>query len=194
MASSAPAWEPAVKLFWNYQTVSPRTPANTGGQSRGSPHGSLRRGSCGEVGDHPEMVARPHAALGLVEEALAGDDVERGPVLDAAHHDVVDPAAQLPRPLAAGYERVSRRESVAGIFRVGALPGVPVTDARTVQRLAAGPEAHAGGVGGGVEVAGQDHMVHLSLLHQLFDEARGRHGLQLALALEAKLPRGVVVG
>src|SRR3712207_2628742 len=66
-----------------------------------------------------EVVARPYALYRLVEDALAGGDLERGTMAAAAHHDVVDPAAQLQRPVvAAGHQRVARRERVTGIHRV----------------------------------------------------------------------------
>src|SRR5215218_1245690 len=148
-----------------------------------------------EVRYDAEVVARQHAVYRLVEDALAGDDLERGTVAATADHYVVDPAAKLQRPVvAAGHQRVARRERVTGNPRVGALPGVPVADARATQGLQPAPEAHASRVGGSVEVAGQDHVAHLPLAQQILYEARGRHSLQLALVLEAQLPQGVVVG
>src|SRR5918995_646778 len=52
-----------------------------------------------EVGDDAEVVARPDPVYRFVEDPPACPDVEGRPVLDAAHHDVVDPAAQLERPV-----------------------------------------------------------------------------------------------
>src|SRR5215216_804383 len=148
-----------------------------------------------EVRYDAEVVARPHAVYRLVEDALAGGDIERGTMVAAADHCVVDPAAQLKRPVAAaGHQGVARRERVTGIDGVGALPGVPGADARVTQGLQPAPEAHASRVGGSVEVAGQDHVAYLPLAQQTLYEARGRHSLQLALVLEAQLPRGVMVG
>src|SRR5918998_6398076 len=142
-----------------------------------------------------EVVTRPHAFYRLVEDALAAGDLERGTMVAAADHYIVDPATQLQRPVAAAHhERVARRECVTGIHGVGAFPGVPVADARVTQGLQPAPEAHASRVGGSVEVAGQDHVAYLPLAQQILYEARGRHSLQLALVLEAQLPRGVVVG
>src|SRR5215212_5993607 len=89
-----------------------------------------------EVRYDAEVVARPHAVYWLVEDALAGGDVERGTMAAAAYHYVVDPAAQFLRPVAtAGHKRVARRERVTWIQGVGALPGVPVADARVTQGL-----------------------------------------------------------
>src|SRR5215216_6808306 len=75
-----------------------------------------------EVRYDAEVVARPHAVYRLVEDALAGGDIERGTMVAAADHYVVDPAAPLQRPVAAGHQLVARRERVTGIHGVGALP------------------------------------------------------------------------
>jgi hypothetical protein len=146
-----------------------------------------------ELSHDAKVVARQHALYRLVEDALAGGDVERGTIVGAADHYVVDPAAQLQRPVAAGHQRVARRERLTGNPRVGALPGVSVADARATQGLQPAPEAHASGVGGGVEVAGQDHVAYLPLAHQFLHEARSRYGLQLAFVLEAQLSGRLVV-
>src|SRR5829696_4045374 len=148
-----------------------------------------------ELGHDAEVVARPHAVYRLVEDALAGGDLERGTMVGAADHYVVDTPAQLKRPVvAAAHQRVARRERVTGNPRVGALPGVPVADARITQGLQPAPEAHASRVAGSIEVAGRDHVAYLTLAQQILYEARGCHSLHLALVLEAQLPRGVVVG
>src|SRR5215212_7699703 len=115
-----------------------------------------------------EVVARPHTVYRLVEDALAGGDIERGTMVAAADHYVVDPAAQLKRPVvAAAHKRVARRERVTGNPRVGALPSVPVADARITQGLQPAPEAHASRVAGSIEVAGQDHVAYLTLAQQI---------------------------
>src|SRR5215216_4995047 len=93
----------------------PSSPARTrsrpeaGRRTCRSPHGPSAKSLGGEVRDHAEMVGRPHAAHRFVEDALAGDDVERGSVVAAAHHYVVDSAARLQRPFTADYERIARR-------------------------------------------------------------------------------------
>src|SRR5215216_2057202 len=121
-----------------------------------------------EVSYDAEVVARPHAFYRLVEDALAGRDVERWTIVAAADHYVVDPAAQLQWPVvAAGHQRVARRERVTGIHGVGAIPGVPVADARVTQGLQPVPEAHARSVGDCVEVTGQDHVAYLPLAQQI---------------------------
>src|SRR5215203_7046873 len=100
-----------------------------------------------EVRYDAEVVARPQAVYRLVEDALAGGDIKRGTMLAAADHYVVDPAAQLQRPVVGGHHQgVARRERVTGIQGVGAFPGVPVADARVTQGLQPSPEAHAGRV------------------------------------------------
>jgi hypothetical protein len=71
------------------------------------------------------------------------------------------------------------------------LPGVPVAHARTAKRLTAAPEAHAGRLGIGVEVAGQ-HDVALAAPDVLLDEPRGGRGLHLSLELDAQLVGGTV--
>jgi hypothetical protein len=68
------------------------------GRSR-SPHGSSGRGLGGEVRAQAEVIATPDAAYGLVEDALAGADVQGGAVGAAADEDVVDPAAKLELPV-----------------------------------------------------------------------------------------------
>src|SRR5829696_1189293 len=133
-----------------------------------------------EVGDDAEVVARPDAVYRFVEDPLACPDVEGRPVLDAAHHDVVDPAAQLERPVLVlgGYQRVGGGESVPRLPGMRAPPRVPVANARAVQGLKAAPEAHAGRVGGGVEVAGQHH-VHIAPFDKLLDGPPGGYSLEL---------------
>src|SRR5215212_3691283 len=72
-----------------------------------------------EVRYDAEVVARPHGVYRLVEEALAGGDLERGTMVAAADYYVVDPAAKLQRPVvAAAHQRVARRERVTGNPRV----------------------------------------------------------------------------
>jgi hypothetical protein len=110
----------------------PRTPVNNGKKEdqrllHRSPTGCLS----GEVRDDAEVVACPHTSYGFVEDALAGGDVERGTVIFAAHHDVVDAAGQLERHLATSHQRIPRRERVAGLTGMRALPGVSVADKRT---------------------------------------------------------------
>jgi hypothetical protein len=113
-----------------FQTVSPRTRVNNGKKEEQrllhrSPTGCLS----GEVRDNAEVVNRPHAH-GFVEDALAGGDIKRGTVIFAAHHDVVDAAAQLEWHLATSHQRIPRRLRVAGLTGMRALPGVSVADAR----------------------------------------------------------------
>src|SRR5438876_7258405 len=134
------------------------------------------------------MVARPDAVDGLVEDPLAGGDLERRPaVLAAADEDVVEPPEG---PVPVGDERILGRGGLAGLARMDALPRVAIADARAVQRLAARDEADVRGVGVGGEVA-RENDVDVSLADQLLEEAHRREGLQLALAL--KLPARDVV-
>jgi hypothetical protein len=130
-----------------------------------SVHRSSARGLGREVGDDAEVVTGPHAIYRLVEDTLAGSDVEGGTVVAAPYHHVVEPASQLQRPVVATvHQRIVRRERVAGVSGMNALPGVPLADALVTQGLQAAPETHAGRVGGGVEVSGQDHVVCLPLV------------------------------
>src|SRR5829696_2931166 len=65
----------------------------------------------------PEVVARPHSVHRFVEDALAGGNIKRRSVVAAAHHDVVDPAAQLQRPVvSASHQRIAGRKRVTGIL------------------------------------------------------------------------------
>src|SRR5215211_3473872 len=115
------------------------------------------------------MIAAPGAVDRFVEDALARRDLERrATVLPAADQDVVDP---LERLIPVGHVRVLRGEGVARLARVRALPGVAVTDAHPVQRLLAGPEADAGRVWRGVEVACHDHVPFLAD-EEFFDRTR----------------------
>src|SRR3954471_9554680 len=69
-----------------------------------------------EIGREPEVIAGPHAVDGLVEQAVARADVERGAVVAAADEDVVDAAPELERVgagLAGRHHRVARTERVA---------------------------------------------------------------------------------
>jgi len=63
---------------------------------------------------------------------------------------------------------------------VGALPGVAVAHTRVAQGLQPPPKAHASGVGGGVEVAGQYHVGCVPLARNFLDVAGGLRGLQNA--------------
>jgi hypothetical protein len=138
-------------------------------------------------------VGRPDAVDRLVEDARARRDVQGGSVVDAAHHDVVDPSAALLRPGSLRQQPVVGGEGVPGVVGVDALPGVPVADAGAFQRLAAAPEMHAGRLRNGVEVAGDDH-VQAPPADQRLDGPGRRHGLQFALVLEVEPEVGVVVG
>jgi hypothetical protein len=86
---------------------------------------------------HAEMVAGPDTAYRAVEDAPAGGNVERGPVIATAHEDVVDTASGLERHLTVHQRVTERRDQwvsrckrVAKLARVHALPGVPVADTR----------------------------------------------------------------
>jgi hypothetical protein len=52
------------------------------------------------------MVAGPDTAYRAVEDAPAGRNVERGPVIATAHEDVVDMASGLERHLTVHHQRV----------------------------------------------------------------------------------------
>src|SRR5918994_7591445 len=99
-----------------------------------------------EVGDDAEVVARPDVVYRFVEDPLACPDVEGRAVLAAAHHDVVDPAAQLERPVLVlgGHQRVGGGERVAPGAGMRAPPGGPGGEARAVQGLKGPPEGHPG--------------------------------------------------
>ena len=56
-----------------------------------------------------EMVAGPDTAYRAVEDAPAGGNVERGPVIATAHEDVVDTASGLERHLTVHHQRVTER-------------------------------------------------------------------------------------
>jgi hypothetical protein len=71
------------------------------------------------------------------------------------------------------------------------LPRIPVAHTRTVQRLPATPETHAGGIRRGIEVAGQ-HDVNGSIADPVLDESRACDRLQLTLVLEVQLEVRVV--
>jgi hypothetical protein len=76
---------------------------------------------------------------------------------------------------------------VARIAWMQALPGVSVANAETVERLPAWPEADAGGVWIGVEIADQHHL-RVLVADALLDEPGRRNGLQYALVLIVQLP------
>jgi hypothetical protein len=110
----------------------PRTPVNKGKkEEQRSLHRSPTGCLSGEVRDDAEVVACPHMFHGFVEAALAGGDIKRGTVIFAAHHDVVDAAAQLERHLATSHQRIPRRERVAELTGMRALPSVSLADKRT---------------------------------------------------------------
>lgn len=71
-------------------------------------------------------------------------------------------------------------------------PCVAVAHAEPVQCLSAGPEANAGGVRVGVEVASNDD-VPRAVGEQVVDGASGGDGLQLTFVLEVQLPARKVV-
>lgn len=83
-------------------------------------------------------------------------------------------------------------EGVARIFRMGALPGIPVADAHTPQRLTSRPEANTGRVRNGIHITDQYHLLVL-LAGAFFHEPRSCHGLQLALMLKVQPPVGKMV-
>src|SRR5829696_4978707 len=75
-----------------------------------------------------------------------------------------------------------------------AAPCITVAHAHVSQRLPPAPEAHARRVGGGVEVAGQDHVTQaVAPFADLLYGARRDDRLKLALVLEGELPVGKVV-
>ena len=87
-----------------FQTVSPLIRVNNGKEEaqrslHRSPTGCLSR----EVRYYAEVVARQHALYRLVENTLAVGDIERGTMVAAADHYVVDPAPQLKRHLATSH-------------------------------------------------------------------------------------------
>src|SRR5215203_6565092 len=152
----------------------------------GSPDGPPGRGLGGEVCAETEVVACPDSVYRLVEDALASLYVQCGPVGAAAHEDVVDPAPrlQLPVPVLRRHQRVLGGEAVAGLPGVGASPGVAVADAQAAQGLQTAPEAHAGCLRGGVEVAGQDHVMWAVFFGDLLYEPPDYSRLQLTFVLE----------
>jgi hypothetical protein len=116
----------------------------------------------------PKWLLAHTPSTGLSKRRSQAGDLERGTMVAAADHYVVDPAAKLQRPVvAAAHQRVARRERVTGNPRVGALPSVPVADARITQGLQPAPVAHASRVAGSIEVASQDHVAYLTLAQQI---------------------------
>src|SRR5262249_47317020 len=100
-----------------------------------------------QASNEAEMVARPHAPDRFVEDARAGRDLESGSsVITRAHENIIDPSEG---PVPISHERMARREGVAWIAGMRALPSISVTDAHAAQGLTARPEAHArcGGLG-----------------------------------------------
>src|SRR5438094_10230711 len=86
-----------------------------------------------EIRVDAEVIARPDAVHGVVEDPLARGDLECRPaVLPAADKNVVDPPK---RPVPVGDERIVGREGLARLAGMHALPRVAVTDARAVQGL-----------------------------------------------------------
>ena len=143
-----------------------------------------------EVGDEAEMIAGPHTVDRLVKDACTGGDLQAGSsVLTTAHEDVINPS-EWPVPIS--HKRVVRREGVARLSRMRALPGIPVADAHLAQRVTARPEAYTGCVRVGIEVADQYQVQTPSPSALLYDPRSG-HRLQLALMLEVHLPIGKMV-
>src|SRR5207248_774235 len=131
-----------------------------------------------EVDAETEVVARPNALEGSIEDPFAGRDLQGRPlVLAAADEDVVDSPEG---PVTADHDRGLGRERVPGVAGVHALPGVAIADARAAERLPPCPEARARGLGVSVEVGGDDY-VPRSVGGQLVEEACRGDCLKLAL-------------
>src|SRR5215211_1329311 len=112
-----------------------RSPVKSPG-SRGRTPRELAGARKLQIGDHAEVVAGPDAVHRLVEDALAAGDLQRRPAVLAAADEHVVEAPERPVPVPD--QRVGRRERLPPLVAVRALPGIPVADARPVERLPAG--------------------------------------------------------
>src|SRR5215213_8156721 len=114
----------------------PRTPVNKGKKVHGRRRHLIRLVSSVPCHD-AEVIARPHAVYRLVEEALAGGDVERGTMVAAAglrtpapHHHGGHPSRALQLSLSARNSSHVRRPTACSGARLAparntraALPG-----------------------------------------------------------------------
>jgi hypothetical protein len=131
------------------------------------------------------VVARPDAIDGLVEDNLALGNLQGGAAVEAVpDQDVIESSE---REVPVGHERVPGHEGLAGLTRMGRLPGVAVADARPLNRLAASPEPDTGRVRIVGEVAGDDD-VAVEVWSERLDRSGGLHRLALADDLELELP------
>src|SRR5215210_4687354 len=144
-----------------------------------------------EVGHDTKVVAGPDAIDGLIENSLAAADVQgRAVVSVAADEDVIDASE---RPVGILHQRVLvGREGLSRLMGMDPLPGIPVANADPVERLAAGPESDARGLGVRVHVASDDRVL-TQVRRDGFDRSGDDHRLQLAFAREVDLEARVVV-
>lgn len=82
--------------------------------------------------------------------------------------------------------RAARRKCIARLVRMYALPCVSVTHANFAERLPTRPEAYAGCIRGGIEIARHDHLL-IVLRNTLLHKSSCRYRLQFALMFKIQL-------